>query len=299
MPIFRTNLYDQILSDLKVLHHFNDNQLKNYLIDLQELASQVYLDLQNDVVTVDYSDPEVQTAYILRYFQGYWEQFNRALWMIKESNEEFIFSHPALNIGLFGCGPCPEIIGGIRFFEETRHFLPKEIKFHLYDKKTHDWEFALKNFIFPSHRLSDLINFGVHMSNEQADFTKSFSLAERFSNHFYHICSFQNCLNEFTELCSEEMLKKNINTVIDSLVPGGFLVMTDRKKTLPIAQRLEELIISRLDPIDQKVGSFDSNSSSPMPKILENLFTGEGHRRLIATRHNKRFIWVFRKHILE
>lgn len=299
MPIFRTNLYDQILSDIKVLHQFNDDQLKDYLVDLQELASQVYLDLQNDVVTVDYSDPEVQTAYILRYFQGYWEQFNRALWMIKESHEDFIFSHPALNIGLFGCGPCPEIIGGIRFFEDTRDFLPKEIKFHLYDKKTNEWEFALKNFIFPRHRQNDLINFGVYIGSEQADFTKSFSLAERFSKDFYHVCSFQNCLNEFTEFCSDEMLEKNINTVIDSLVPGGFLVMTDRKKTLPIAQRLEELISSRLEPVDQIVGSFDSNSSSPMPEVLENLFTGEGQRRLIATRHNKRFIWVFRKHILE
>ena len=126
-----------------------------------------------------------------------------------------------------------------------------------------------------------------------------FHWQKRFSKDFYHVCSFQNCLNEFTEFCSDEMLEKNINTVIDSLVPGGFLVMTDRKKTLPIAQRLEELISSRLEPVDQIVGSFDSNSSSPMPEVLENLFTGEGQRRLIATRHNKRFIWVFRKHILE
>ena len=123
-------------------------------------------------------------------------------------------------------------------------------------------------------------------------------MSEKFSKDFYHVCSFQNCLNEFTEFCSDEILEKNINTVIDSLVPGGFLVITDRKKTLPIAQRLEELILRGLDPVDQILGSFNSNSSSPMPEVLENLFTGEGQRRLIATRNNNRFIWVFRKPII-
>ena len=298
MRIFHKNLYQQIVHDLKVLKSFEvEEQLKSYLIRLQSKATSLYQSLNNEIVEVDYSDPDIQIAYMLRYFPGYWEQLYRALWAIRSIDKEFPFNKETINIGSFGCGPCPEVIGAIRFFEETRFDLPQEINFHLYDKNQM-WDFAKENFIYPKHRQQALYNFGLRLGHKISDFSQEFKLPSNFSSNYYHICCFQNCLNEFVSLCSQDVLKRNIETVKASISSNGFLVITDRQYIeKKIAAQFQEYLGDDLTLVDTISGSYDFTNESPIPDVVENLFIGNLAKRLVATKRNRRFIWIYRKTI--
>ena len=187
MAIFKENIYEQILDDLRALNSLkNEAEFITFLEKIRDHASKIYTQIQKSVVEVDYSILRTQIAYVLRYFPGYWYQIYKALCVLDEDNL-IAFRKNSINIGLFGCGPCPEIIGITRFFEKIRHRelalnIPQTINLNLFDKHSDDWLYARNLFISPESRIEKLnqfvlINVDVtEMTNEQNDLLKKYQL---------------------------------------------------------------------------------------------------------------------------
>lgn len=297
MPLYKKNIYTQIQQDLKYLYKFaNDEEFSKFLIDLRPIASNLYIKLQDEVVEVDYSSEEVQLAYILRYFPGYTEQLYTALYEIRHKQKQFFFElQDEIKFGLFGCGPCPEIIAISNFFEDYSSIKPDKITTHLYDKNSHAWSFIKNNFIYPKYKEIDIVKFGFRIGHKSADFSTAFKLPKQFDNEYYDVCCFQNCLNEFIKLTNEENLKNNIKSVTDSIKQGGFLVISDRTYIKSNALEVEKLLSSRFRTFKKIDKPYDINLKSPIPSIIKNLLNGSRSMRLIPTRWNKRFIWIYQK----
>ena len=297
MPLYKKNIYSQIQQDLKYLYKFiNDEEFSKFLIDLRPIASNLYIKLQDKVVDVDYSSEEVQLAYILRYFPGYTEQLYTALYEIRKKQKKIFLESPdEIKFGLFGCGPCPEIIAISNFFEDYSSIKPDKITTHLYDKNSHAWSFIKNNFIYPKYKEIDIVKFGFRIGHKSADFSTAFKLPKQFDNEYYDVCCFQNCLNEFIKLTNEENLKNNIKSVTDSIKQGGFLVISDRTYIKSNALEVEKLLSSRFRTFKKIDKPYDINLKSPIPSIIKNLLNGSRSMRLIPTRWNKRFIWIYQK----
>lgn len=300
MPLYKKNIYTQIQQDLKYLYKFvNDEEFSKFLIDLRPIASNLYIKLQDEVVDVDYSSEEVQLSYILRYFPGYTEQLYTALYEIRRKHKQFFLELPdEIKFGLFGCGPCPEIIAISNFFEDYSSIKPDKIFTHLYDKNSHAWSFIKNNFIYPKYKEIDIVKFGFRIGHKSADFSTAFKLPKQFDNEYYDVCCFQNCLNEFVKLTNEENLKNNIKSVTDSIKQGGFLVISDRSKLLKSdAAKVEKLLSSRFRTFKKIDKPYNINLKSPLTSasIFKNLFNKSAQMRLIPTEKNWRFIRIYQK----
>ena len=310
--IFSNNIYNQLLVDLSSSKSIKDIDLANYLIELRPLASKLYKSLQNDSVSVNYADEDVQIAYVLRYFPVYWEQIFSALTKIYSAKD--FKNYSSFNIGLFGSGPCPEIIGIIRFFENLLDSsigdlnnniftLPKII--HSYDQSNSTWKFSKNTFIHPPKRARAIVDFGINIASGDFDFTKDLKLPTKFQDNFYDICCFQNCLNEFHHLSSNHVFKSNLLSVIAALNESGYLIISDRefKDGLSSAKKSGNEIISIClangmvlhSIIEGPDNWYNNKKDSRLPGMMRNLFTFDKDERLIPTFENRRFIYILRK----
>ena len=86
MAIFKENIYEQILDDLRALNSLkNEAEFITFLEKIRDHASKIYTQIQKSVVEVDYSILRTQIAYVLRYFPGYWYQIYKALCVLDEA----------------------------------------------------------------------------------------------------------------------------------------------------------------------------------------------------------------------
>lgn len=310
--IYSSNIYNQLLADISRAKSIRGSDLDNYLVNLRPTASKLYKSLLNEEVEVDYEDRDIQIAYALRYFPVYWEQIYTALTKVFTANNfNYINS---FNIGLFGSGPCPEIIGIIRFIEslilntigdlnQKIYSLPKII--HSYDKANLTWRFSKETFIHPPTRYKKIVDLGFTMASGDFDFTRKLKLPKNFQNNFYNICYFQNCLNEFRHLSSDEIFKSNLISVISSIDQGGYLIISDREYevSLSSAKKAANEIISIClsnkmvlhSTIEGSDSWYNNKKDSPLPRMMKSLFTFNKFERLIPTFINRRFIYILQK----
>lgn len=302
--IYQKNLYDQILDDLKRHKKTDsDKEIKKFFASIQDTASELYWNLQEDKVEVDYSDIELQIAYVIRYFPGYWQQIYSSLNMIDDFQNEYFSNQSNLNIGIFGCGPCPEIIGITKFFEKRKKNFkvnPKKYNLYLLDKFYKKWSFARKTFIYPQKRYSALKKFGFSLYGLEYDISK---IGSQLPNmHHLHIFCFQNCLNEILDSAELDALKINFNNLAKCLEDGGYLIITDRNRSL--VDRFEDLLLNQNSEssvnftfVDQSQNNYDIKKHSPLPKtsIFRHLLNGDGDMRLIPTNTNYSYIRIYQR----
>ena len=329
MPVYNPNLYEQLIIDLKST--LKNASVEDYLFDLRPKASDLYKALSSPSVNVDYSDHDIQIAYMLRYLPGYWEQINEAFEHIMMRSQwpdtmtEMLNSRPweamkfdkkgkeDFNIALFCCGPAPEIIGIVKFFESMSGIkdLYKNINVHLFDLKIASWKFARDTFVLNSSAMEKLTSLNFKFFEHQFDLTSpslSVELDSEFSKQYFHICHFQNCLNEIDHTTSRDRLIKNIYAISRLLIKSGFFIFTDRN-TISSAKECCNFISDSLDSnasfdaAELISGSYEYIDHSPITDIMRTLFwqspnyKNHSDQRLIPTSKNQRFIQLIRKNL--
>jgi hypothetical protein len=351
MPIYKSNLYEQLNIDLKST--LKNMSVEEYLFDLRPKASDLYIDLSSPSVNVDYSDHDIQIAYMLRYLPGYWEQIytslieitNRSQWPKSKAELEFNshrwrsdplknFKEPIIrgemhaskivetpkqdpknqkedfNIALFCCGPAPEIIGIVKFFEEMDDLKSRyqNINIHLFDLKIDSWGFARNTFVLNKDAMERLTSQNFQFFEHQLDITeRNLNLDLKFGKQAFHICHFQNCMNEIYHTTTQERLMANIYSISRLLINTGFFIMTDRN-TVSSAKEACNFISDSLssnsyyEAAPLITGSYFYDTHSPITEIMRTLFWQswdykDNEQRLIPTLRNQRFIRLIRKNL--
>lgn len=296
MKIFKENLYEQLIEDLYLYLKLESSNVsvEDYLISLQSTQRDLWHSLQSDSVSVDYSEFKIQLCYLFRYLILYWEQIYSGLSEIDNHSEDSLIgkSKKNLRIGLFFCGPAPEIIGITNYMEE-RDLLAnnQSIEIDMYDQYINQWRLVRNNFIINSPRLKKLKALGFNFNTLKIDFSSRITLANASK---YNICCFQNCINEFWDRNSR-IIALNLRKVASEIEIGGYIILTDRIFLKSSAQEIIKVLLKEnFSLIYSEDDEIDCSNKSPIPEIVsQNLFTNESG--LIATKYNRRFLCILEK----
>jgi hypothetical protein len=296
MKIFKENLYEQLIEDLSLYLKLTSSNVsvEYYLKSLQDTQRNLWKTLQSSAVSVDYSEFKTQLCYLFRYLHLYWEQIYSGLTEIDEIRKDNLFGKTDKNIriGLFFCGPAPEIIGITNYLEE-RNLLDnkRSIEIDMYDQYINQWRLVRNNFIINSPRLKKLTELGFNFNTQKLDFTSSITLV---NSSKYSICCFQNCINEFWDR-TNPLIVSNFRKVASEIEIGGYIILTDRNFLESSAKEIiETLLKQNFNLLYSSYGEIDCSKKSPIPEILsQNLFIGSDG--LKASKYNRRFLYILQK----
>jgi hypothetical protein len=105
-----------------------EDRIQGPLIEMKELYAGMEI--------IDYSNPDNQLAYIFGYFPYYIEPINDVLKSIERDQYQNIF-YNRFNVNFYGCGPCPELLGLLRFLSEE-HLGIDQINVTFFDGESWD-----------------------------------------------------------------------------------------------------------------------------------------------------------------
>lgn len=267
-------LYDLILEGLYKSYQIkSEEDKKAFLCGLQPYVTDLRRSFKNNQIKVDYSDKNVQAAYLIAYYPSYvemtYEVLNRH--EIKVLNSE----NGILHVCLFGAGAAPEVIALLNFIVQNTIDI-NEVNIYAYDISASTWNFSLdlvREFIVPHFWQSKKLQLvSLDLDLCERDIFKTILGQIQTSNLFV----FQNCLNELNDrdiaiqnikYLTQNIAKKSRLIIADL---SGYQVVSDIKSK--VEQNLQEL--SHLSIFKSK-SKDEVRVKISLPSILrQNLLTG-------------------------
>ncbi len=216
-------LYLYILQGIKQSPTFYNPEIhqtfEKYLASLQEPVKSLRESYKpNTVIKVDYSESQVQAAYLICYYPHHVEMTFEILKIIAKL---FTFGKE-ISACFFGAGPCPEVAGLAHFM--TKHYQTTEsLIVNVYDIASDKWEPSralTKNFVLPSLWKGQISENALNLNLCSANGFEEISHVIEKSNIFI----FQNCLNEIQNISATQ---ENINFLLDRAPLDSFIIIAD------------------------------------------------------------------------
>ena len=281
-------LYEYILEGLKNSPDFYNPNLhqtfESYLKSLQNAAKYLWKSYRSNTVKVDYSDPQVQAAYLIRYYPHYVQV---TLEILRLSPEIFTFPEQ-INACFFGACPCPEVAGLTQFLTEHSQ-QTKSIIVQIYDIASEQWKLSpevTKNFVVPKLWKGDIS--GVVRKLDLCSPNTFDPITEVISN--CHLFIFQNCLNE---IWNTSTTQENIKSLLDCAPLNSFIIIGDLlayDQNRIILEDIAKIANQRNDYQIIERGELEIASSLKIPEIVrQNLLTGEDG---LIPRYRIRFLFL-------
>lgn len=211
-------MYNELLNGIYSANNLNNDIAKaNYLRSLQEHVRNLRQAYRTYPVHFDYTNRNIQEAYLLTYFPHYTD----FLWKTLNFTGNQIANENINELILFGSGPCPEIIGFLRYVNQHNP-QNQEIKVSMFDIAIEDWGWTrhiVYNFAVPSY----LNGATCRRSIGTFDLRNPFNIAV---DDRKKLCVFQNCLNEI-EPATHNNLIRSISSLFERLPNDSYLALID------------------------------------------------------------------------
>lgn len=269
-------MYNHILDGLTKFNQTNNLEL--YLQDLQPYVKHLRENYCSSNVKVDYSDPNVQAAYLLAYYPQYTEMTYEVLCNLAQNHLNMCFARRELQACFFGAGPAPETVSWVKYLN-CNYSIAKYVVAHTYDLAAATWSGSrevtkhLISQLFPDIKLT--LN-GTNLNLCQMD--ALFPIKDIIQN----CCLFfvQNCLNEFVG--NSQIFIKNIDFILAKMPVASVLVLADLSNytsVIALMKQVETYVSSKANlriirSYTTGACNFRSLLTQP-PVITENLLTGE------------------------
>mgnify|MGYP006156483403 CR=1 FL=1 len=268
-------MYNEILQGVKNKHSLtSDNAVNNHLKNLQNKVISLRQAFRIFPVRFDYKDVNIQQAYMFAYYPHYTELLEYALNSAKDSlNNDF----PS-NLLLFGSGPCPEIIGYLKFLNGQTQLKKMDLSVSIFDIASTHWEYSRDitfNEIIPSYKNGHTIS-----KWSSKDFKINLPLV-KVNLSEPQLVVYQNCLNEI-DLSDYDTIKSNFEKLYDNLPSNSIIAIIDFHEypdVVTLISAIQESLSSKngftlLRDINLGVINKKSSYRNPPPIIRENLMTG-------------------------
>ena len=212
-------MYQNLLNGLFANHNLTTQLDKEkYLQSLQPHVRSLRTSYNSFPVRFDYTNVHIQAGYLLAYFPHYTDLLLRTL-----NTTGNTFANSNINeLLLFGSGPCPEIIGYLRYIQEHTPSIRRDIKATIYDIAATDWKWS-RDIVYSNVAPSFLNGSTVKRTAGQTDISKPFSIE---IDSTKKLCVFQNCLNEIS-VSNHQALITNIKDIFQQLSTGSYLAIID------------------------------------------------------------------------
>lgn len=268
-------IYQSILSGVLDTNCKSENEFADYLQSLKPLVRELRCEYKrNNWVAINYACENMQAAYLLTYFPHYTDM----LWKIflRHGKEIGI----PKNLSVFGGGPCPEIIGLLRWLGETNPVCAEKLTVTSYDNNQ-NWMSSLdvvrKRVIVDVKELLGM-NMNVYLNFEYADFVEKFPRAQLEPE----FCVFQNMLNEIPEQ-SRNAFVNNFVEFYESLKIGSWICFINAGESESRAQSVMNSIQQLLTFDSKKQVLQHKTSFTQEPEMLTKHLL-DGTDGLIAKR---------------
>jgi hypothetical protein len=291
-------MYQDILNGLYGVNNITNQQGKvSYLQGLQEDVKSLRRAFTIYPVAFDYTNSNIQASYLLTYFPHYTELLQVAL----NKTNATIANENINRLLLFGSGPCPEIIGYLKYLNQHNANNDRTIQVNIYDIAATHWQYS-RNIVFqnivPTIKRQSTINHNANDLRIDTPFGNITLSREK------TIVVFQNCLNEITEQ-RHQIVIDNFEKLYNALANGSYITIIDLSEygsvinlITRIQQKLSTLANARIIRNISEGGlNRQSGYADPIPFIRENLLTGIPYQLqngLIPKRHIK-FTYVIIK----
>lgn len=227
------NIYDYFLTSLFREFEITSNEqgALQFIARLKEKSFYLWDKYQTkDLTDIDYSNKEIQAAYLLRYFPHYTVPVQKLLEVLKPK-----FQRRDLSILLFGAGPGPEILAILLYFDsQPEEDKPLSITFFVYDVNNESWGWC-DNLIHTFCNVSFKVKFVRYPSNS-SDINQKIEL----NDEKLDMVVLQNCFNELKEDCFEVVIDNVIQSYL-TLNDEGILLLVDRPKYGAVSNIMKEL----------------------------------------------------------
>jgi len=291
-------MYQDLLNGLYNVNNITTQQRKiSYLQALQDHVKSLRRAFTVYPVAFDYTNNNIQASYLLTYFPHYTELLQVAL----NKTNATIANENINRLLLFGSGPCPEIVGYLKYLNQHNSNNQRTIHANIYDIAATHWQYS-RNIVFqniiPTLRNQSIINHSANDLRIDNPFG-NVNLAQEKT-----IVVFQNCLNEITEQRHQTVIE-NFAKIYNALVRGSYIIIIDLSEydsvislITQIQQRLSNLPNATvIRSISEGGLNRQSGYADPIPFIREHLLTGipyQVQNGLIPKRHIK-FTYVIMK----
>lgn len=217
-------MYDDILREIFALNKLeNPASQSNYLQSIRPIAKRLWHAYQTQVVAVDYSEPKIQEAYLLRYFVPYSFLLSTVLGKMVQEGIDVSRAGGLLTACLFGCGPGPEVAGLISYLKQNDD-CPEMLIIRMLDAASATWHHGrtiVRNSIVAAEWDPALIEM------EQVALDISEELP--FPSGDADLVVFQNCLNELNA-SQLAMVTEKLRALLLSAKNGATLVLIERAR---------------------------------------------------------------------
>ena len=235
-------IFDKIISNKKInnITEFYE-EINNIVIHDKVLWDKYY---HSNLADINYSDVNLQNAYMLRYCPIYLDTFSGIVKSLNYLNCPNVNEAEIIKIALCCGGPASEMVGIIREFAKRKNFggvIFNKIHFDIYD--INDWSYSRSIFkemgLLTSAAELKNLNLEITYKDITLNFLDLKKVKETFLNKKnYNFIIFQNALNEIIAQKNKENVNSlNVNQFlissivqepIKSLSKNGYLIFFDR-----------------------------------------------------------------------
>ena len=193
-------MHDQLLNAIFAANGKTSDSAKlAFLQELQPVLSNLSRSYRTQHVSVDYSDPHVQSCYLLRYFLLYKQLLKDVLERTADIRNKKAVLGDAQNVKavFVGPGPCPEVAALFEALNAGK--TPRNLTAHLYDRYLNHWEFSrgiISSSFLKASEASRCTLIG-HQAN-LADPKFATAVMDQVKEADFFIL--QNCLNEISHI---------------------------------------------------------------------------------------------------
>jgi len=298
-------LYDLILEALYSSYGITSELgRKEFLSGLKPHIRDLRESFQNRQVRVDYSNKNIQAAYLIAYYPSYIEMTYEVL--NRHGVEALSFKNKELNVCLFGAGAAPEAIAILNFITTSNLNDIESVVIRAYDIYASTWSFSLelvRQFIIPhfwGQKEFKLIGRDLDLCKN--DVLRDIGKEIHNSNLFI----FQNCLNELndrnTAIQNIKYLAQNLPQKSTLIIADlfGYRVVVDAK--LQIEKNLKDISYLKLIKSNDKE---EIRMKISLPTIVrQHLLTGRPNQPwdeggILTPKSTVRFNFISAYHLPE
>ncbi len=234
-------MYNEILDGLYANRDIRTEiQKQTFLEGLQQTVRDLRREFKNYPVNVDYTNENNQAAYLLCYIPHYTD----LLFKVLNETDQTFFDDDINELMLFGSGPCPEIIGYLRYLNQFDEDEERTINLTVYDISVDEW-LTSRNIIFDNAVPLFVNNRVINRKRHELDITEELDFEPTTEKR---LIVFQNCLNEVTEESFTRIIE-NIKEIFEESESGSYLAIIDLDfdEVKEFIVQIEDEIISEFD----------------------------------------------------
>ncbi|MGQ0442233.1 MAG: hypothetical protein ACT4OH_02135 [Methylophilaceae bacterium] len=223
-------MYKKILSEIfKQNGVSNPDAQANYLRSLRPSARALWQAYQSQAVAVNYAEPAMQEAYLLRYFVPYSHLLPTVLQHLETKGIGVSATEDLLTACFFGCGPGPEIVGLIRHLKRKAE-RPEMLIARMFDIASASWQHSraiVKNSILVDEWDGGLIEIDPAAADISALALSPQNDGARRKVQEADLVVFQNCLNELSTTALAAVAN-NLRALLNTAKKNATLVLIER-----------------------------------------------------------------------